>query len=740
MSTTSNNNTIYQEIWTADQNENGVPAILPSDKTTPRDKGYVIVNETPDFDKDTKVLPDAFIPDDKKRTYDLCEKLYNNYFIRESDREVVTSKEDREVDDFINAIKDTDPMAVARKYIDPNLTDQEWFTSIKDKWFTMFRSNDRSGFEHVFVGEGKGKKLGGYHFWHKYFLDDGKGQVNGKDTIDYGGASYGSKALNEIGRKVADVVTLTYKWDAFETENNKSDDLNKRTGGFWVGCSPEGLIALGMARFTSRSTTAVINNAEYELKLFKDDAKKYINTFYPLFKKIVSPTVVVPDPPVTTADPPTEPDIVLNSDSVYQEIWTADQNENGVPAILPSDKTTPRDKGYVIVNETPDFDKDTKVLPDAFIPDDKKRTYDLCEKLYNNYFIRESDREVVTSKEDREVDDFINAIKDTDPMAVARKYIDPNLTDQEWFTSIKDKWFTMFRSNDRSGFEHVFVGEGKGKKLGGYHFWHKYFLDDGKGQVNGKDTIDYGGASYGSKALNEIGRKVADVVTLTYKWDAFETENNKSDDLNKRTGGFWVGCSPEGLIALGMARFKEASKGKTRAVINDAEYEFTLYTDIDRRIDANKNRTDDKYINTFWPKLSRIVQTPPPTPPPTPPTPPTPTPPQERGSVRIIAALVNPGPEVSDVGNETVTLINISNRAVDLKGWEIVDTNGNGFELIINKLDAGEVESITLSGAARTAQLGNKGGDIILKDGSGEVMDEVFYTGKQAKQGITILF
>ena len=94
----------------------------------------------------------------------------------------------------------------------------------------------------------------------------------------------------------------------------------------------------------------------------------------------------------------------------------------------------------------------------------------------------------------------------------------------------------------------------------------------------------------------------------------------------------------------------------------------------------------------------------------------------------------------SDVGNETVTLINISNRAVDLKGWEIVDTNGNGFELIINKLDAGEVESITLSGAARTAQLGNKGGDIILKDGSGEVMDEVFYTGKQAKQGITILF
>ncbi len=175
--------TIYQKIWTADQSENGVPAILPGDVSTPRDKGYVIVDESTPFNEDTRVLPEVFIPDEKKRTYELCEKLYNNYNIRPSIRETETAEEREEIDEFINAIKDTAPMKIARQFIDPNLTDQEWFDSIKSKWFTMFRNDDRSGFEHVFVGEksSRGNKLGGYHFWHKYYLDDGAGKVDGND-------------------------------------------------------------------------------------------------------------------------------------------------------------------------------------------------------------------------------------------------------------------------------------------------------------------------------------------------------------------------------------------------------------------------------------------------------------------------------------------------------------------------------------------------------------------------------
>ena len=45
-----------------------------------------------------------------------------------------------------------------------------------------------------------------------------------------------------------------------------------------------------------------------------------------------------------------------------------------------------------------------------------------------------------------------------------------------------------------------------------------------------------------------------------------------------------VDCSPEGLISLGMASFKENTLCRTRAVINNADYELVLYTDVDRRM------------------------------------------------------------------------------------------------------------------------------------------------------------
>merc|ERR1712038_959709 len=263
--------------------------------------------------------------------------------------------------------------------------------------------------------------------------------------------------------------------------------------------------------------------------------------------------------------------------------------------------------------------------------------------------------------------------------------------------------------------------------IGGYHFWYKYYIDDnGQGNIDGKDTIDYLGAAYDWGRKNTEGRKVPDVVTLKFKWTPEDEATKEKFDLEKPVGGFWVGCSPEGLIALGMARFKEATKGVTVIVINDVEYDLKLSTDIDRSNGRNRGRTDDKFISTFYPIFNRIIE-------------------PSAGSVVIVAALVNPGPDLKDEGNERVTLKNLSPITVDIRNWKIVDKNGGEFELSttgLTKIEAGQEQIIALSGkGGKPAQLGNsKGGKIILKDGNGDVIDEVSYTRGQAKEGIEVKF
>jgi len=64
----------------------------------------------------------------------------------------------------------------------------------------------------------------------------------------------------------------------------KVSNLTKHIGGFGVGCSPEGLIALGMVRFQQSKYSdhyTEINSGKYTLKLFTDG--RSINTFYPEF-------------------------------------------------------------------------------------------------------------------------------------------------------------------------------------------------------------------------------------------------------------------------------------------------------------------------------------------------------------------------------------------------------------------------------------------------------------------------
>lgn len=111
-----------------------------------------------------------------------------------------------------------------------------------------------------------------------------------------------------------------------------------------------------------------------------------------------------------------------------------------------------------------------------------------------------------------------------------------------------------------------------------------------------------------------------------------------------------------------------------------------------------------------------------------------PTPAIEQGSLRIIAALVNP--IGADRGNETITLMNISPDEIDLAGLELTDRSNRRMPLT-GVLPAGGVLQVTLS----VLSLNNTGDDIFLRDASGEVIHSVTYAKEQAKlAGWTLTF
>jgi len=108
---------------------------------------------------------------------------------------------------------------------------------------------------------------------------------------------------------------------------------------------------------------------------------------------------------------------------------------------------------------------------------------------------------------------------------------------------------------------------------------------------------------------------------------------------------------------------------------------------------------------------------------------------QGEGAISIVAAMVNPfggAPE-----RETITLLNASPDAIDLKGWEIADKTKRKLPLS-GIIEAGATMVLTMP---QDYPLGNKGGILSLLNDVGLKVDGVSYTADQAKkEGWTILF
>jgi uncharacterized protein YukJ len=99
--------------------------------------------------------------------------------------------------------------------------------------------------------------------------------------------------------------------------------------------------------------------------------------------------------------------------------------------------------------------------------------------------------------------------------------------------------------------------------------------------------------------------------------------------------------------------------------------------------------------------------------------------------VYIERALINPAAD--DLGKEVVVIGNTTTSSVDLTGWSLVDKNNKAEVLSGLLLPGGESCRIVLSG--RSAQLGNKGGTIRLKNPAGDQVHSVSYSQEDTQQG-----
>ena len=417
---------------------------------------------------------------------------------------------------------------------------------------------------------------------------------------------------------------------------------------------------------------------------------------------------------------------------IYQKIWTTDQEHNGVEAML-SDRKGNALQGYAKVHVDLDTsrDPDLRVLPEVIIPEAKMESYRLCRRLFNNYALPEADLESDTATERTERHEFVEAILDSPPMRVARSYIeersDSAISDERWHTTLIDHWFRRFEQGGDphlSGFEHVVVGEQEGGKVQGYHFWYKYYLDDGFAQHVDAEIRDRLPGLKDDRITYVQTRGAADQeafpesVTIQFGWDAPDYEREKVRPLKKKIGGFFVGCSVEGLMALGTVRAHLGAQAPKVAVIEGAKYEMKLF-----------RSRNGRHIRTFYPVFKGAAD---------------PVSGGDEsdgggapGDVRIIAAFVNPAGH--DPGHEKVTLANVGPTTVDLTNWRLRDKNGK--EELLGALDLlpGVPQTVTLDGSG--AQLSNKGSTIALVTADGSVVHQVAYTKAQARaQNRTLLF
>ncbi|WP_195819306.1 hypothetical protein [Roseobacter sp. MH60115] len=423
--------------------------------------------------------------------------------------------------------------------------------------------------------------------------------------------------------------------------------------------------------------------------------------------------------------------------NIYQEHWDIDLRNGGCTA---SGRDTQgnwvHSDADILVDEQLEATCAGDAAPEPLFhfgnPEKLSRpTYAAFIDLLNNYVVNarlSEDHLGDNAVEDQEIARFLDAMLETDVMrraeAFVREDLVPELSAEALRSDILRMWFEPYTNHFNNiaishalGFEHVMVGEGKlkGNGIGGYHSWIKFYLDEQSGRV------DFRGFNYDGNfnRTSKAGARFPYVATVAMSWTQLDIHGQPIGKLDKDLGGFFIGPSPELQMALGRIAFYESVAGRYSSaatglkddqkavMLMNGRFPLVLYRN------TTEEQTRGDRIRSFWAKFIAPIES----------TEADVVVPvgehagdQNSGIVRIRRALINP--EGSDIGREWVDVEDTGSVIVDITGWTLRDKSDRA-QSLQGQIEPQKTRRIVVSReTAAHPQLGNKGGQIALRDGS----------------------
>lgn len=439
------------------------------------------------------------------------------------------------------------------------------------------------------------------------------------------------------------------------------------------------------------------------------------------------------------------------SEEVYQEVWSSDPFGFSVSGREADGAWTDPDAA-VLLNEQVrasgqrQIDLATQPLF-ARVQEDRLEDghiYAAFIALLNNYVVNFRDPETTSPAEQAEIDAFLQIVLESEPMKIVRDYISTvlvrGLSAEAFRGEVRRAWFEPYTNHFRgqsthfcTGFEHVFVGEGKYRprdgattakgEVSGYHSWVKFFLDERSERVN------YLGYKYD---LNGHGPNNPNVVTMQFVWNHVDLNGSLKAELFKPTGGFFVGTSPAVELALGTLAFYEGHHGllqnqRKRVKLGEGTFDLVMYHE------TLAGGGQGPHVRSFFPKLigagsdpdgGTSVR-------------PVGSADSNEGLLRIAAAL--PNPVGGDEGYEWVEVENVGEAPVVLSGYELRDKMARPQPIPETRLEQGQTVRVEVERATpHMMQVSNRRGLISLHDESGTAVAAVSYG--TAREGEVLSF